>query len=244
MNIAANLFEHSFSSAAQTEHGLCVRLRTRRRLFHIFSSITTVHLSSIPLSKKSPVVSAISVVVGIVLLAGGAAKVYRGINTLSGGSDPKVAELLKQNDTAIDEANKQLADALPRFQQLLNDFDSLGLVAFRNEKKEIGEQITQSLASATNNLKQAVQVISEALQLDDTKKIAEFLKLRSTSYEKLTSVCEQNIEIVRVMFDESLTDTDAIVAKVMEIATSRDENQKASDEAGAAADAMLAELTK
>ncbi len=126
------------------------------------------------MSKKSPFVSAISFVVGIVILAGGAAKLYRGINNLNGGTDPKVTELLKQSDAAVEEANKTLTHVQPEFQQLLSDFDTLGVAAFRAEKKDASSHVIEDYVAAGDQLKKASQSIAEALVIDSKTKVLIF----------------------------------------------------------------------
>ncbi len=104
--------------------------------------------------------------------------------------------------------------------------------------------VIEDFNGASSQLQVATNAIGEALKLDGDSKVAEFLKTRATSYEKLVSVCQQNIEIIKATTDESTTDTDAIVAKVMSIAETRDALQKEADDATAAADALLAAATK
>ena len=62
---------------------------------------------------------------------------------------------------------------------------------------------------------------------------------RSKSYDLLIKVSKQNIDIIRATLDESVVDMDAIVGKVLSIAANRDADQKAADEATAAANAMI-----
>lgn len=196
------------------------------------------------MSNKSPVVSAISIVAGIVIFAGGAAKLYRGISNLNGGTDPKVTVLLEQSDAAVEEANKSLTKVQPEFEQLLSDFDTLGVTAFRTEKNVASSQVIGEFQAAVEQLKKASQAISEALTLDSETKVAGFLKTRATSYDKLALASEQNIAIVNSLLDETTTDTDAIIAKITSIAEVRDAHQKEANELTKASDAMLAEVKK
>ncbi len=155
------------------------------------------------MSKKSPIVSAISILAGLVIFAGGAAKLYRGISNLSGGTDPKVTELLKQSDAAVEEANKTLTHVQPEFEQLLTDFDTLGVAAFRTEKKDASSHVISDFQAAVEQLKNASQAIAEALVLDSQTKVAGFLKTRATSYDKLVLASEQNIAVVNALLDEA-----------------------------------------
>ena len=77
-------------------------------------------------TRKSPLYTALAVVFGIIVLAGGAAKLYRGFSNLtSSGLDPKVGELLRESDAAIAEVNRETNAVVPAFQELLNDFDKM-----------------------------------------------------------------------------------------------------------------------
>lgn len=191
-------------------------------------------------NRKSPLYTVIAVLFGIVAIAGGAAKMYRGIGSLSNaGQDPKVDELLKKSDASVAEANSQIMVVVPAFQGLLNDFDTLGLAAFRLEKRDACEKIVEQFSVANNHLQEASISIIEATKLGTDDKTTAFLIDKSRSYELLVKVNAQNIDIVRATLDESIVDMDAVVEKVMSIATSRDADQKAADEATAAANAIL-----
>jgi len=193
-------------------------------------------------NQKSTLYTVITVVVGVVAIAGGVAKMYQGFGSLALGSstqDPQVDALLKKSDASVVEANTHLSVVGPAFQELLNDFDRLGLAAFRMEKLDACEKLSEQFSISSGHLTDASQSIIEATKLGTDKKITEFLLERSKSYDLLVKVNTQNIDIIRTLLDESIVDMEAVVEKVLSIAESRDENQKAADAATAAANAML-----
>lgn len=190
--------------------------------------------------RKSPVYTVLAILFSLIVLAGGAAKLYRGISRLSSsGLDPQVGELLKKSDTAVDEANRQAGAAAIAFQELLGDFDRLGVVEFRQQKQETCAQIREQFEGVSTRLQEASTYLIEATQHGTNEKTTAFLKARAQSYELLMKVGSQNIEIIRTILDESMVDPNAIVQKVMSIAESRDANQKAATEATVAANAIL-----
>ena len=191
-------------------------------------------------TRKSPLYTALAVVFGIIVLAGGAAKLYRGFSNLtSSGLDPKVGELLRESDAAIAEVNRETNAVVPAFQELLNDFDKMELAAFRAEKRETCTKLSEQFAAVGERLQLASKTIIEATQLGTDADTTAFLMARSRSYDLLIKVSKQNIDIIRATLDESVVDMDAIVGKVLSIAANRDADQKAADEATAAANAMI-----
>lgn len=191
-------------------------------------------------TRKSPLYTALAVVFGIIVLAGGAAKLYRGFSNLtSSGLDPKVGELLRESDAAIAEVNRETNAVVPAFQELLNDFDKMELAAFRAEKRETCTKLSEQFAAVGERLQLASKTIIEATQLGTDADTTAFLMARSKSYDLLIKVSKQNIDIIRATLDESVVDMDAIVGKVLSIAANRDADQKAADEATAAANAMI-----
>ena len=191
-------------------------------------------------NQKSRFSTILAVVFGLVVFAGGAAKLYRGISTLSGsGQDPKVLELLTKSDASVADANAQIVVASPAFQALLNDFDNLGLAAFRREKKSECEKVIEQFSVASSHLQEASKSIVEATKIGTDEKTTAFLTDKSKSYDLLAKVNAQNIEIIRTTLDTSIEDMDAVVEKVMSIAKNRDADQQAADAATAAAELTL-----
>jgi len=191
-------------------------------------------------NRKSPLYTVFAILFGIIAIVGGGAKMYRGFSNLSNsGQDPKVVELLTKSDASVAEANSQLAAVGPAFQNLLSDFDSMGLAAFRSEKKETCAQLIDQYSLANDHLQSASKSIVEATEFGTNTKTTAFLMDRSKSYDLLVKVNNHNIDIIRVTLDESIDDMDTVVEKVLSIAQSRDEDQEASDAAAVAADAVL-----
>ena len=191
-------------------------------------------------TRKSPFYTVLGVVFGLIVLAGGAAKFYRGLSGLtSTGLNPKVKTLLEESDAAIAVANQQTSTVVPAFQQLLTDFDTLGVANFRAERREACATLTDQYTTINDQLQTASNKIKEAIKLGIDANTTAFLDARSKSYSLLVDVTKHNLDIIRTLLDESVVDTDAIVAKVQSIAENRALAEKAANEATAAADALL-----
>lgn len=191
-------------------------------------------------TQKSPLYKALGILFSLIVLAGGAAKLYRGVSNLKGAKlDPKVSELLEKSDQYIAEANSQSVATSTEFEVLLSDFDKLGIEKFRSEKRESCAQLTKQFEAIGQRLHEASTLLVEATKLGTNQKTTEFLLARSASYELLVKVNAQNIDIIRVTQDESIVDMNTVVEKVLSIAKKRDEDQKAANEATAASDAIL-----
>lgn len=194
-------------------------------------------------TNKSPLTSALAILFGLVVLAGGATKLYRGVSNMSSsGANPKIDELLKTSDAAVVEANRKMQSAGTGFQELLGQFDMLGINDFRTQKRDECAKMSEQFASANQQLQQASNSIAEAIKLGANKKVVPFLETRARSYELLVKVNAQNINILQTTLDESMVDMNAIIEKVTSIAQSRDADQKAANEASADADTMLKSL--
>ena len=191
-------------------------------------------------SSKSPLYSVLAILVSLVVLAGGAAKLYRGVSQLKEpGANAKVDELLAKSDSSAEEANRQSAVIASAFQELLGDFDKLGIQAFRSEKREACEKLSEQFAAVSEHLHESSRVLVEATKHGTNEKTTSFLLMRSKSHELLGKANTQNMEIIRAILDESTVDVDAIVQKVQSIAESRDANQKAANEAAEESNAIL-----
>jgi hypothetical protein len=191
-------------------------------------------------SSKSPLYTALAFFFALIVLAGGAAKFYRGVSAMAkSSSDPKVRELLEKSDKAAEEANQQSNVVAPMFQELFTEFDRLGLTAFRAEKREACQKVIDHYKAISGHLQEASKSMIEATQLGTETKITDFLMARSKSYGLLIQAAQKNQEIVSAAMDESLADTDAVLNKIEALANSRDADHKAANEAAAEADAIL-----
>ncbi len=195
---------------------------------------------SVEKKKIAPLMTAIIVIVAAIAIVSGGFKMLSGIQKIaSSSSDPKVDLLLKESDVALDEANKQNQTAIPAFQQLLNDFDSLGVEGFRKEKRELSTNLVAQFAKTTEQFQMAAKKLDAAAELSVDKKLNAFIVIKSKSYELLGKVCDQNAEMIQVLLDDSLADGAAITEKVLALAASRDATQKAANDATTEADAVM-----
>ncbi len=191
-------------------------------------------------TQKSPFYTAMAVLFGIVVLAGGAAKLYRGVSNLSGsGLAPKVGALLKKSDASVAQADQQSTAIAPAFQELLADFDKLGLDAFRSEKRDSCEKLIEQFAAVSEHLNEASKSLVDATKHGADKNTNEFLVARSRSYKLFVKANNQNIDILRVTLDESIVDRNVLVEKILSLAQSRDADQQAAKELAAESDAIL-----
>ncbi|MDZ4849552.1 MAG: hypothetical protein SGI77_09670 [Pirellulaceae bacterium] len=188
----------------------------------------------------APLMTTIIVIVAAIAIVSGGFKMFSGVQKIaSSSSDPKVDLLLKDSDVALDEANKQNQIVVPAFQQLLNDFDQLGVESFRKEKREVSDNLVAQFAKTTGQFQMAAKKLDAAAILSVDKKLNAFIVIKSKSYGLLGNVCDQNAEIIRVLLDDSLVDSAAITEKVLKLAASRDATQKAANDATTEADVIM-----
>ncbi len=190
--------------------------------------------------KRSSLTTAIIVIVAAVAIVSGGLKMFSGIQKVaSSNSDPKVDLLLKESDDALDEANKQHQIVVPAFQQLLNDFDQLGVEGFRKEKSELSGNLITQFTNTAAQFQMAAKKLDAAAMISKNEQLIAFMTLKSKSYGLLGKVCDQNVEMIQVLLDASLTDDAAITGKVLELAASRDATQKTVIDTTTEADAIV-----
>ena len=191
-------------------------------------------------NSKSPLYSALAILVSLVVLAGGAAKLYRGYSRISSSeSSAKVDELLEESDATVAEANRQSVVLTPAFRELLGDFDKLGIDAFRSEKQEACTKLSEQFAAVSEQLNESSRLLIEATKHGTNEKLTGFLLAKSKSYELQGKVNTEHIDMIRALLDESIVDVDAIVQKIQSITASAVANRKAADEAAEESAAIL-----
>ncbi len=194
---------------------------------------------SVEKKKRSPLTAAIIVIVAAVAIVGGGLKMFGGIQKIaSSSSDPKVDLLLKESDAALDEANKQNQLVVPAFQQMLNDFDQLGVEVFRKERSELSGNLITQFTNTAAQFQLAAKKLDAAAMISKNEQLNAFMTLKSKSYGLMGKVCNQNVEMIQVLLDASLTDAAVITGKVLELAASRDETQKTVIDTTTEADAI------
>ena len=191
-------------------------------------------------TRRSPFYTALAILFSLIVLAGGAAKLYRGFNSMAqSGQSPAVRELLEKSDAAAAEANKKSEAASPAFDELLGDFDKLGITSFRAEKREACAKVTEQFNDVSKELEVASKSLIGASKQQTNEKLNKFILSRSKSYDLLVEANKKNVEIVSATLDESLIDANAVLVKIEAIAASRSAIQSEALQASAAADELL-----
>lgn len=189
---------------------------------------------------KSKLYSAFAILFSLIVLAGGAAKLFRGVNALAkNDSNPKIREILTESDAAIDKADQDAVSANSAFRDLLSDFDTMGPQVFRAEKGQACEKLCARYTAICDHLTRASNKAMEAVKIGVSDKLQGFLSEKSKSYDLLVKANTRNIDIIHALLDESMVDANTIVAKIKTIAESRDADKKASREADTKADAFI-----
>lgn len=191
-------------------------------------------------TKKGPIYTILGIAVGVVILLGGAAKLYRATQSISSGNaNQQVRDLLGESDKAVEAANQGMGAVFPSFQKLLGDFDASELSAFRQEQANSAANIKADYLSINDKLQMSLQKIAEATKLGVDPQLGSFLEARSGSYKHLIQVNLKNKEIVEAIMDPSMSDRAAILDKIVSIVASRDVEQKAYEASAANADGLL-----
>ncbi len=191
-------------------------------------------------SKRNHWLTSFTVIVGVIAMLGGAAKIYHGYREITGSPDQaQVDKLVKEADNAVLESNKHIDVVRPLFQPLLTDVDNLGLDAVRKDKAQATRDIGEHFTAAAKQLRVAKQKLDQAIALAAYDETKTYLTAMAKSHDLLAQVYDKNQEICRLVLDESIASYDALVPKILEMAASRDELQKQADADAAEANAIV-----
>ncbi len=176
----------------------------------------------------------------MIVLAGGAAKFYRGISGLTKPqSNSQVRDLLVKSDEAAADANGKSIAIAPAFDALLGEFDRLGVAEFRAQKQDDSARLSGQFKQVSDALGTASGLLLEAAKLESNPKLTSFITARSKSYEMCIEANSKNIEIIAATMDKSLADSAAVLARIESIVADRNAAQEAAQKAAATADELL-----
>jgi hypothetical protein len=175
---------------------------------------------------KSPVARILMGIASLFALVIGAMQMTNGLKQIFWGGEVAASQrLLIESDQSMEDANKLLEPSHARFAKLLSDFDAMELADFRRDKKELGDEVEQAYANIEARHRHGIEKINQAAKLRKEPKIHAYLVAKSKVYAMYSESYQKNREIVRLAFDESLTDKVDITAKINASAKQRDKIQ-------------------
>jgi len=179
-------------------------------------------------AKNHPLVGPIVIIAVVFALA----QVLPGvISTMGWDGTAAFNALLQESDAAYQAALKPAEVAAPLFSSLMEAIDAQPLSDARLEQGENAKQAIAAFKEAATQFALAGKKIDEAMtkgiKLSDEHTKA--LTLRAKACALLADVCGQNAGICEAVVDDSITTKEALVAKVLELATKRDATQKEAD---------------
>lgn len=192
---------------------------------------------------QKPLVKVLVGVAGLVLVVVGILKVVQGVNEIAGAIDPaarKASELTGQANAAVEEGRKLAADAGPKYQKLLEDVDGLGLAEVRAQQKADIEAIATAFGLSGERFREAGRAFREASTLK-AGEMARYLSLLAQANEKYAEAKDGVKQITQLVLDESITDTDTLVARFEPIVAAITAANKAGDELAAEATKLTAD---
>lgn len=199
-----------------------------------------------PQSKKQSKAMRVAIgICGVVAMVLGVGKMYQGIKEIRGSSglDPQVQRLLAESDKAVEDANKLLKDVRPRFQELMSAVDQDGLEPARTAKQKLAEEVKQEFAKAGGTLREAAKELDEASGEHIKESLKPYLAEKARSYRLLADAADQNVEMVGVVMDKSITKVDDLLPKVNALVAKREDLNKQSAAASAKADEIIKQIT-
>lgn len=188
--------------------------------------------------KMNPFVRVLAIICGVIVIALGLVKMYRGIQEIRGaGGDPQFKPLLEETDKAVSAANKASQEAQPLFQQFLDDIDKSGLSTVRTQKKDAAQKLIDLFGEAVEQYQLAAQKSDEAARHSTIEKTKSFLTTKARAYGLLAQARTINRGIVRLVLDDPATKLEQLLPKLQEAAARRDTAQKSGVDLDAEAEA-------
>src|SRR3954469_11648404 len=166
------------------------------------------------------------IICAVIVLLGGAASVWKGVQKLRTRNTPEFTQKVSDSDNAIQEGSRLAGEAMPLFQQLLKDVDSLGLNAFRSEKKEAATKANDLYGQSVEQFRLGEKKLEEAKPLNRKEELRPYLEIKAKSYGLRAEALAGNQEIIRLILDESIPSLDVLLPKLSEAAARRDEMGK------------------
>lgn len=179
---------------------------------------------------------------GLAAMFGGIAQCKKGVAEIrEAGGSAQLNQVIQEIETAVDAANKSGLEASPMFQKLLNDVDSQGLVAVRQQQKEVAQKVADLFGKSAEQFRLAAKKSEDAVSKESRAKFQQFLTAKAQAYEFYAQSRAINQEIARMVTDESITKVEELIPKAEEAGKRRDAAQKRGDEAEAEASAFAKE---
>ena len=179
-------------------------------------------LTSLPQTAGAAWLRTFMLICAVVVTLGGAAQIWRGVKTMRGEHRAELTQLLSASDAALADAQRLASDATPSFQQLLNDVDGLGLEAFRAQHKESATKTKDMIGSAVEQFRVARSKLEAATKAKGSARLKPFLEAKARSYELVAQALETNQQMIDMVLDEPITDTEVLLPKLQEAAARRD----------------------
>jgi hypothetical protein len=158
-------------------------------------------------------------------------------------NETEYQKLLTASDLAISMANLTTQVAKPRYEALLRQVDSLGLVEFRQQKSDDARQISEGFGKAAAQFRLAAQKLDEAATHEESTPLKPYLAEKARSYGWYAASRDQYQQSIRAILDESITTIDDLVPKIKLATELRDKAETEADSASVNADKIVAQLT-
>lgn len=180
------------------------------------------------------------VVCGLIGIVVGTAQCSRGVSEMFGADENvDIKKNMSEVNDAVDVANKNMLEAQPKFQKILDDVDAIGLAKVRQEQKAGTHSVMALFAKAEEQFRLASQKTAEAAQKASREKLKSFMTIKSQGYVHMADANAINQDIARMVQDVSITNLADLIAKAEEAGTRRDSAQKHAAEAEARAEAFV-----
>jgi hypothetical protein len=189
---------------------------------------------------RNPLLTAVIVACGVIALVVGLVQVMRGVVEMLGSKlGPEVEALLSEANQASLEGLEDMKAAMEPFNDLMKDADTLGLPAFRAERRAAADKVTEHFAGAADQYRLAARKLDEVLTYDIKEEFRPYFAAKGRAFILWAETCELNRDIVHAVLDESLATTTELNPKIQSLAERRDAKQKEAEQATAEADAMM-----
>jgi hypothetical protein len=160
------------------------------------------------------------------------------------GGDAQFRRLGQEADKAVEIAGKMTLEALPLFQDLIDDVEKLGLSRVRTERKDAARVVSDLFGKAAAQLRLAAAKCEEAAQHHPEPQMKAFMIAKAKGYRLGAQPRELNQQFISVIMEDSASSVDDILPKLQELAGRRDKANQASLDQDNEANEMVKSLKR
>lgn len=192
--------------------------------------------------KNGKLTTVVILIVAVVAIISGIAKMKSGLGEMFGSLDPKVKQLVDDADASGAKALEVGKAADEKFNTLIAAVNAKTLDELRTAEADAVAETRKSLAEVAEHFRTSATKLDEAGKLEIPEKLKQFLTPKAGMYHAYAETYDYKGEIVAVIVDTSISDKNALIARMNELTEKADAALKSGNDLSAKADAVVKDI--